>query len=189
MQEAVYALRPDVLLETGIAHGGSLIFYASLFKAIGHGRVIGVDIEIRPHNRTALEDHPLRPLLTLVEGSSVESTVVAQVKSLVAPGERVLLVLDSAHGRDHVRAELEAYADLVGPGGYIAVADWIMRDVVGLPRTAATWSDDNPVSAVDGFLAAHPEFERAAPARPFDETGGVPDVVTYFRSGWMRRVR
>ena len=187
LQEAVYALKPDVLVETGVAHGGSLLFYASLFAAMGHGRVVGVEIQLAPQTRIALETHPLASLLTLVEGSSTDPAVVARVQSLVAPGEHVFLVLDSAHTRDHVRSELEAYAGLIAPGGYIAVADGVMRDLVGLPRSEPGWATDNPAGAVDDFLAAHPEFERGAPDRPYDESG-LPEIVTYFRSGWLRRV-
>jgi cephalosporin hydroxylase len=189
LQEAVYSMRPDVVVETGIAHGGSLVFYASLLRALGTGRVIGIDVEIRPHNRQALETHPLADMITLIEGSSIAPEIVQRVSQLVTPGARVLLVLDSAHGRGHVLAELEAYTPLLSPGDYVAVADGIMRDVAGLPRTQPSWTTDNPASAVAEFLQTHPEFERAVPPRPFDETTGTPDVVTYYRSGWLRRVR
>jgi cephalosporin hydroxylase len=187
LQEFVYAERPDVIVETGIAHGGSVIFYASLCKLIGHGRVIGIDVEIRPHNRTAIEAHPMNEALTMIEGSSIDPAIVARVHSLVGPNERVFLVLDSAHDRAHVEGELEAYASLVKPGGYIAVADGIMRDVAGLPRTGADWAVNNPASAVAAFLVRHPEFVREVPARPFDESSGFPEIVTNFRSGWLRR--
>lgn len=189
LQEAVYAIRPDVVVETGIAHGGSLVFYASLLRAMNHGRVIGIDIDIRPHNREALEAHPLRPSITLIEGSSTAPETVDRVRAALQPGERVFLVLDSAHGREHVLAELEAYAPLLAIGDFIAVADGIMRDVSGMPRTQPDWNEDNPASAVADFLTDHPEFERAVPPRPFDETPGLPDVVTYYRSGWLRRAR
>jgi cephalosporin hydroxylase len=189
VQELIYDLKPDVVLETGIAHGGSLVFYASLLKAMGHGRVIGVDVEIRPHNKTAIDAHELRPLIETVEGDSIAPDTVARVKALIRPGERVLLLLDSKHTRAHVLGELRAYADLVPAGSWIVVADGIMRDVVGAPRTQPEWAHDNPVSAVDDFLAERPEFERAAPPRPFDESEGVGGNLTYFRDGWLRRVR
>ena len=118
-QEVVYRVKPDVIVETGVAHGGSLIFYASLCKVMGKGRVIGVDIEIRPHNRKAIEAHELASFITLIEGSSIEKSVVSKVKSLVKLGETVLVILDSNHTRQHVLAELEAYHDLVSPGSYI----------------------------------------------------------------------
>jgi len=138
IQELIYTVKPDVIVETGIAHGGSLIFYASLFKAMGQGRVIGVDIEIRPHNRKAVEVHELFDRITLIEGSSIEPAIVDQVKSLLKPGEKVLVVLDSNHTREHVLAELKAYGELVPPSSYILACDGIMGDLVGAPRSQPT---------------------------------------------------
>src|SRR5215475_12958960 len=109
IQEVIYRVKPDVIIETGVAHGGSLIFYASLCKAMGHGRVIGVDIEIRPHNRKAIEAHELFPLITLIEGSSTDPNIVTMVKALVKPGEMVLVLLDSNHSKRHVLEELNCY--------------------------------------------------------------------------------
>src|SRR3712207_3128643 len=108
-QEVLFRVRPDVIVETGIAHGGSLVFYASLTKALGKGRVVGVDIEIRQSNREAILAHPLSSLITLVEGDSTAPDVIRHVRSLIAPGETVLVILDSNHTRAHVLAELEAY--------------------------------------------------------------------------------
>jgi len=119
IQEVFYQIQPDVMIETGVAHGGSLIFYASLCHIIGKGRVIGIDIEIRPHNRKAIEAHELFPYITLIEGSSIDTQIVNQVKSLVKAEEKVLMVLDSNHTKDHVLGELNAYAELVSPGSYI----------------------------------------------------------------------
>ena len=189
LQELIYAVKPDVVLETGIAHGGSLVFYATLLKAMGHGRVIGVDIDIRPHNRRALDAHELRPMIELIEGSSIDPQIVERVRGLIGPDERVLVVLDSSHLRDHVLAELRAYAGLVPVGSYIVATDGIMRDVVGAPRTAPDWSVNNPVTAVDEFLREDPRFERHQPERTFDESLGVGTNLTYFRDGWLRRIR
>src|SRR2546423_11614718 len=105
-QEVIYRLRPDVIIETGVAHGGSLIFYASLCKLLGKGRVVGIDIEIRPHNRRAIEAHEMSPLITLVEGSSTAPAVVEHVRSLIGEDESVLVILDPNHTRAHVLAEL-----------------------------------------------------------------------------------
>src|SRR5688572_13411539 len=127
MQEVIYRVQPDVIIETGIAHGGSLIFYASLCKAMEHGRVIGIDIEIRPHNRKAIDAHPMRPLITLVEGSSIAPDIIEQVKKLVKVGEKALVILDSNHSKEHVDVELEAYAPLVSPGSYVVATDGIME--------------------------------------------------------------
>jgi cephalosporin hydroxylase len=175
-----------VIVETGIAHGGSLIFYASLCTAIGKGRVIGIDIEIRPKNRMAIEGHRLSPLISLIEGSSIDPGVVESVRSGIGKSETVLVVLDSNHLKDHVRAELEAYAPLVSAGSYIVVCDGIMKQVAGAPRTSSDWSWDNPLAAIDDFLDLYPEFECVEPVWPFNE-GSVTERVTYWPRAYLRR--
>ncbi len=187
IQELIYALKPDVIVETGIAHGGSLIFYAGLCKLIGRGRIVGVDIEIRPHNRAAIEAHELFPLISMIEGSSVEPAIVAQVASQIRPGERVLVLLDSNHTRDHVLAELRAYAPLVSPGSYIVAMDGIMQEVVGAPRTKPEWTWDNPQTAVREFLAETSGFVLEEPPFPFNE-GDVKERVTYWPNAFLRRL-
>jgi cephalosporin hydroxylase len=186
IQELIHAIRPDYVIETGVAHGGSLVFYASLFEAMGHGRVIGVDIEIRPHNRVAIEAHPLFHRITLVEGSSTAPDVVARVRSLVPDGSRVLVLLDSNHSRAHVRDELEAYAPFVGADSWIVATDGVMEDLSDVPRGHPEWRDDNPCAAAADFLAAHPEWEEANPPRPFDE-GAIPFRVTHWPRAYLRR--
>lgn len=186
IQEAIYEIKPDVVVETGVAHGGSLILYASLFRAMGRGRVIGVDIEIRPHNRKAIEAHEVSDLITLVEGSSTSPQVLDQVKKLIKPGERVLVILDSNHTRDHVRSELEAYGALVSSGSYIVSTDGIMGDLVGAPRSQPDWGWNNPRVAAEEFLKVHPEFEDAPLAFPFNE-GTLNHRVTYWPGAWLRR--
>src|SRR5687768_8788412 len=115
LQELIVRLRPDVILETGVAHGGGLAFYASMCKVLGHGRVIGVDVEIRPHNRKAIEAHPLFPSITLIEGSSVDPAIVQQVKALIEPGETVLVMLDSKNTRAPVASARRTYASRTKP--------------------------------------------------------------------------
>jgi cephalosporin hydroxylase len=185
-QEVIHRLTPDVIVETGIAHGGSLVFYASLCALLGRGRVVGVDVDIRPHNRTAIERHPLASRITLVEGSSIDPAVVARVRGLIRPGESVLVVLDSNHRRAHVAAELEAYHGLVTPGSYLVVNDGVMRDLYDTPRGAPGWRDDNPAAAVAEFAARHPEFALEPPPPPFDERLSRAEV-TYWADGWLRR--
>lgn len=188
LQEVIWTLRPDVIVETGVAHGGSLIFYASLFEAMGAGRVIGVDIEIRPHNRQAIEAHPMFKRISLIEGSSIDSAVVDQVKSAIAPGETVLVILDSNHLRDHVLAELRAYSELVTPGSYILATDGIMEQVVGAPRTAEHWSWNNPKQAAIAFAAENDRFVIEEPEWLFNE-GRVRERVTYWPGAFLKRVR
>ncbi len=187
MQEAIWEMQPDVIVETGIAHGGSLVFHASLFAAMGRGRVIGVDIEIRPHNLQAIKAHHLYERITLIEGDSTNRETVDRVKKLIAPGEKVMVILDSNHLKDHVAKELAAYGDLVSPGCYLLVEDGIMQHVAGMPRTDADWSWNNPKSAIAEFLAARSDFKRVPPPRPFDESQEIPDC-THHPDGWLRRI-
>jgi cephalosporin hydroxylase len=187
LQEVIYALKPDVLVETGVAHGGSLIFYASLFEAMGRGRVVGVDIEIRPHNRQAIEDHPMKKRIELIEGSSTAPEVLEQVKALIKPGEKVLVVLDSNHSRDHVLAELKAYGELVEVGSYVVATDGIMAQVKGGPRTADDWDWNNPQQAVHDFVAQDKRFVVEEPAFPFNE-GAVKERVTYWPDAFVKRI-
>ena len=187
LQEVIYRLKPDVIVETGIAHGGSLIYSASLCQMIGRGRVIGVDIEIRPQNREAVAAHPLAPYITMLEGSSTAPEVVGKVRDQIRPGETAIVLLDSCHTRDHVLAELEAYAPMVTPGSYIVAMDGIMQDVVGAPRTSPDWITNNPQTAVREFLAIHPEFTLEEPAFPFNE-GEITDRVTYWPNAYLKRV-
>jgi cephalosporin hydroxylase len=186
IQEALFRVQPDVLVETGIAHGGSLLFYASLFEAMGKGRVVGVDLEIRLHNRSAIEAHPLHDRITLIEGSSVDETIVDAVRAGIAPGERVLVVLDSNHTRDHVARELEAYSPLVTPGSYVVVTDGIMGDLSDVPGGNPEWREDNPRSAALEFLRANTDFRLEEPQFLFNE-GRIREHITYWPSAYLKR--
>jgi len=182
IQEVIYRVKPDVIIETGIAHGGSLIYYASLCKTMGKGRIIGIDIEIRPHNRAAIESHELFSYITLIEGSSVESAIVEQVKSLVKPQETVLVILDSNHTKEHVLRELEVYHSLVTPGSYIVATDGIMKDLRGDPK----WRIDNPCVAALEFAQRHPEFTVEQPNWSFNESD-LTENITHWSGAWLKR--
>ena len=188
VQEVIYRVKPDILIETGVAHGGSLVFYASLFKAMGTGRVVGIDIEIRPHNRTAIEAHELSPMITLVEGSSIAPDTIAQVRSLVHPGERVMVILDSCHTKAHVAGELDAYHGLVTPGSYIVATDGGMKDFHDVPNGNPEWIWDHPTAAAAEFAERHPEFILEQPAWPFNEST-LKHNITHWPGAWLRRVR
>jgi cephalosporin hydroxylase len=188
IQEVIYKVQPDVILETGIAHGGSLIFYADLCKAIGKGRVIGVDIEIRPHNRKAIESHELFEYITMIEGSSISEETVRKVHDLISVDEKVLVVLDSNHLKPHVLAELEAYSDLVSVGSYIVACDGIMGHLSGAPRTSEDWGWNNPEMAAKEFQEKHPNFVIENPAFQFNE-GQINKPVTYWPNGYLRRTK
>lgn len=185
-QEVIWRTRPDVIVETGVAHGGSLIFYASLFELMGQGAVVGVDIEIRPHNRAAIEAHPLAGRIRLIEGSSTDPAVVDRVRSGIAPGSRVMVLLDSDHSKAHVAAELEAYGPLVTPGCYLVATDGIMLDLHDVPGGRDDWSWNHATAAAAEFAAAHEEFVLEQPPRPFQE-GSIDEPVTYWPGGWLRR--
>lgn len=188
VQEVIYEIKPDVIIETGIAHGGSLIYYASICAAIGRGRVIGVDIEIRPPNRQAIDDHRLSPIISLVEGDSTDDAIVQEVRSQIGVAETVLVLLDSNHQKGHVLAELEKYSPLVSPGSYIIACDGVMQQVAGAPRSSEDWSWNNPLTAVDEFISKHPEFECVEPVRPFNE-GRITERVTYWPKAFLKRKR
>ncbi len=187
MQEVIFKIKPDVIVETGVAHGGSLIFYSSLCKAMGQGRVIGIDIEIRHSNRVAIETHPLSDRITLIEGSSVAAGVVQHVKSLIDPDETVLVILDSNHTYAHVYDELQAYAGLVTPGSYVVATDGIMFDLSDVPRGAVAWTTDNPCFAARDFAELHPEFLIEQPPWAFNESS-LNENITHWPGAWLRRV-
>jgi cephalosporin hydroxylase len=188
IQEVIWNVRPDVILETGVAHGGSLIFYASLCTAMGHGRVIGVDIEIRPANRAAIEAHPMASLITLIEGDSTSAETVAQARELVGGAPTVLVILDSDHSRGHVQRELEAYHSFVSPGSYIVATDGIMNDLHDVPTGTPGWTTDNPAEAAAEFALAHPEFVLEQPAWPFNEST-LRHNITHWPDAYLRRLR
>lgn len=160
MQEIIWNVQPDLIIETGIAHGGSLILYASLLHMLGgNGHVVGVDIDIRPHNRVAIEAHPMFSRITLIEGSSIAEEIVEQVIALVKGRQRIMVVLDSNHTHAHVLEELRLYSPLVTRDSYLVVFDTVVED---LPATLAgdrPWGPgDNPKTAVHAFLKMNKDF-------------------------------
>jgi len=169
-QEVVTRVKPDVILETGIAHGGSLMLSASLLCLLdvmegldprqSPRKVVGVDIDIRPHNRKALDEHPLRFKMELIEGSSIDPEIIQQVRSHADGIDRVLVSLDSNHTHEHVLAELNAYADLVSVGSYCIVFDTVIEDLPAGSFSDRPWDvGNNPKTAVHEWLKSHPEFE------------------------------
>jgi cephalosporin hydroxylase len=189
MQELIWSLQPELIVETGIAHGGSLIFSASMLElnaACGgpkDARVVGVDIDIRPHNRRAIEAHPMMRRITMIEGSSVAPEVVAAVRSQAAGKKSVLVCLDSNHTHDHVLAELEAYAPMATVGSYCVVFDTIVEDLPKPLSGDRPWGPgDNPKTAARKFLAAHPEFE-------IDRRIDRQLLIGVAPEGYLKRVR
>jgi cephalosporin hydroxylase len=162
-QEVIWAAKPDVIVETGVARGGSLIFSAAMLTLLGRGRVIGVDVDIRAHNRDTIENHPMASKIMLIEGSSIAAETLQAVKAAIPPGAAVMVCLDSDHSRDHVLEELRAYGDLVTPGQYLIVSDTVLGRMTAEQTPTArshVWlRGDEPLAAVEAYLAETDRFE------------------------------
>jgi cephalosporin hydroxylase len=162
-QEVIWTTKPDVIIETGVARGGSVLFMASLLELIGKGTVIGVDIDVRAHNRESIERHPMAKRVMLVEGASTDPAVVAQVRAKIPAGASVMVVLDSDHSRDHVLTELRSYGPLVTEGCYLVVADTILGHFDSertLRKRSKVWLKGNePLSALQAYLQETDRFE------------------------------
>lgn len=179
MQEILWRCRPDVIVETGIAWGGSTLMYASILELIGNGRIIAVDRVLPDHNRDAIIASPLSKRMTLIEGSSIDDGIVAQVKSLIKPGETVMVVLDSNHTHDHVLAELRAYGPLVSKGNYAVVFDTLVEHTDPIPGHERPWGKgNNPLTAADAYLAETPRFRR-------DGDWDAKIQASYARGGYL----
>lgn len=166
MQEIIWDVKPDLIIETGIAHGGSLIFYASMMQLLDqNGHVLGIDIDIRDHNRKEIESHPMFKRITMIEGSSIDKEIVNQVHNFAKDYKKIMVVLDSCHTMDHVYEECKAYADLVSKGSYLVVMDTIIEEVFArsenleLEQLNRSWGKDNgPMSGMKKFLKETSRF-------------------------------
>lgn len=180
MQEVIWKVRPDVIIECGVAHGGALGLYASILEMTGKGHVIGVDVEIRKYNRLALQSHPMSRRFTLIEGSSVEDATLQQVHDMIRPDDKVMVTLDSNHTAAHVAKELSLYAPLVTPDSYLVVFDGVMQVLTDAPGGSPSWATDNPWQAVQEFLGENSDFE----IDPYYNRL----MVTHCPGGFLRRV-
>jgi cephalosporin hydroxylase len=187
IQELVYTIKPDVIVETGVAHGGGLVFFASVCRAMGRGRVIGVELQLKPNNRHDIEAHELSSLITLIEGNSVSPDVVASVRKQIRPSDSVLVILDSDHSKTHVTAELEAYGPLVTSGSYVVATDGAMEFLADVPRGSPEWVWNNPQAAAKAFAANNSHFVLEEPAWKFNE-GDIRERVTFWPSCYLRRL-
>lgn len=159
LQELIWKVRPDVIVETGTAHGGTAVFFASILELLKKGRVISIDVEIRKYNRLAIQSHPVSHRIALIEGSSSEEATALRVRRQIYPNEKVMVMLDSNHSYAHVARELELFSPLVSPESYLAVFDGVMESISDAPGGSPAWATDNPAAAVRDFLRTHPEFE------------------------------
>ena len=188
MQEIIWQIKPDLIIETGIAHGGSLIFSASMLELVGtcdgsEGEVLGIDIDIRPHNRKAIEQHPMYKRITMIEGSSIAPEIIAQVIEKAKGKKRILVCLDSNHTHEHVTEELKAYAPLTSVESYCVVFDTLIEDMPENAYPDRPWSKgNNPKTAVWEWLKTHPEFE-------IDKGIQNKLIITVAPDGYLRRIR
>lgn len=183
MQEIIWDVKPDLIIETGIAHGGSLIFYASLLEMLGGGRVVGIDIDIRKHNRKLIEAHPLYKRITMIEGSSVEEKVLARVATVARKHSRVLVALDSSHAHEHVLKELHAYAPFVSKGSYLVVFDTLIECFPPHSFPERPWDKgSNPATAVTEFFKTNKNFV-------IDRDIEHKLLITAAPGGYLRRIR
>jgi cephalosporin hydroxylase len=183
MQEILWRVQPDLLIETGIAHGGSLIYYASLMELIGKGRVLGIDIDIRSHNRTEIEKHPMAKRIDMIQGSAVDDDLAATVAMRAAEVETVLVVLDSNHTHAHVKRELELYAPLVSVGSYCVVFDTVVEDMPPGSFPDRPWDiGNNPKTALHEYLKENDSFE-------IDRAVHEKLLITVAPDGYLKRVR
>jgi cephalosporin hydroxylase len=160
LQEIIWDVKPDIIIETGIAHGGSLIFSASMLQLIGRGKVIGIDIDIRKHNKDEIKKHPLYKRIKMIEGSSVEPKIIKKVFSAVKDKKKIMVFLDSNHTHEHVLKELEAYSSLVKKGSYIIVFDTMVEDMPKNSFPNRPWNKkNNPKTAVREFLKKNKRFK------------------------------
>jgi len=160
MQEIIWKIKPDLIVETGIAHGGSIIFSASILELIGKGEVLGIDIDIRKHNRIEIEKHPMFKRITMMEGSSTNKNIAKKVFHHAKGKKRVLVFLDSYHTQEHVLKELQLYSRLVKKGSYVVVFDTVVEDMPKDSSQNRPWGkNNNPKTAIKKFLKANKRFK------------------------------
>lgn len=181
MQELIFKVQPEIIIEIGIAHGGGLIFYASLMELLNKGKVIGIDIDIREHNRKVIEAHPLFKRIEMIEGDSVSDKTLREVRKRIPKNSKVIVCLDSDHSKVHVLRELELYQEFVVPGYYIVVFDTITSKLAELGVFDEKYIDNGPKEAVDEFLEMNDNFE-------IDEQFNKL-YISYTLNGYLRRVR
>jgi cephalosporin hydroxylase len=199
MQELIWQVKPDLIIETGIAHGGSLIMSASMMALLdmceaiesqktinpklSHRKVLGIDIDIREHNRKAIEDHPMASRIQMIQGSSIAPEVINQVYKIAKGYKRILVCLDSNHTHDHVRSELEVYAPLTSVGSYCVVFDTVVEDLPADMFSDRPWGPgDNPKTAVWDYIKSHKDFE-------IDTSIQNKVLISVAPDGYLKRVK
>lgn len=183
MQELIWNVKPDLIIETGIAHGGSLIFYASMLELLGRGQVLGIDVDIRVHNRREIEKHKMHKRIRMIEGSSTDEHVMKQVREIAKKHKRIMVCLDSLHTHNHVLKELELYAPLVSRGSYLVVFDTLIAELPNTFWKERPWSKKaNPKTALDIFLKKNKNFI-------VDREIDNKLLITVARGGYLKKIR
>jgi cephalosporin hydroxylase len=184
MQEIIWQVQPDLIIDTGIAHGGSLVFYASLLELIGNnGQVLGIDIDIRSHNRVEIEKHPMFKRISMIEGSSIDKKIAEEVYDFAKGKQRILVTLDSNHTHDHVLKELELYSPLVTKGSYLVVFDTVVEDLPNDFFPDRPWNPgNNPKTAVWEFLKTSDRFE-------IDKSIETKLLITVAPDGYLKCIK
>ncbi len=183
MQEIIWDIKPDLIIETGVAHGGSLILYASLLELIGSGEVLGIDIDIRAHNREAIESHKMSKRIKLIQGSSISEEVLEKVRKEAKGKERIMVLLDSNHTHDHVLAEMNLYSSFVTKGSYLVVFDTVVEDLPEEGVIDRPWGKgNNPKTAVWEFLESNDAFK-------IDTSIQNKILITVAPDGYLKRVK
>lgn len=184
MQEIIWDIKPDLIIETGIAHGGSLIYYASLLELIGHGEVLGIDIDIREHNKAEIENHPMYKRIKMIQGSAIDLSIIDQVKKAAEGKQRIIVCLDSNHTHEHVLSELQLYAPFVSLNSYIVVFDTIVEDLPeGYFSQSRPWGiGNNPKTAMHEFLSTNNNFE-------IDKAIDNKLLISVAPQGYLKRIK
>ena len=190
IQEIIYKVKPSVIIETGIAHGGGLIFYASIMKNIlKKFRIIGIDIDIRKHNEKAIKAHKMYENIEMYEGSSIDKDILKNIKKNIKKKDKVLVILDSNHSSSHVYNELTLYSKLVTKNSYIVACDGIQKKMIGAPRSKRDWEMNNPITAIKKFLKTNKNFKESNNNFAFNESKLNINYVTYWPNAYIKKIR
>lgn len=182
MQEIIWNIKPDLIIETGIAHGGSLIYYASLLELIGEGNILGIDIDIREHNRKEIESHPMSKRIQMIQGSSISEKILSEVRDIAKKYKRILVSLDSNHSHAHVLEELKLYSDFVSKGSYLVVFDTVVEDLPEGTIENRPWNKgSNAKTAVHAFLKENDHFQ-------IDQSINNKLLISVAPDGYLKRV-
>ncbi len=190
IQEIIFQVKPTVIVETGIAHGGGLIFYSSIMSNIMKKfKVIGVDIDIRKHNKKAIKAHPMYKNIKMYQGSSIDEKIFAKVKKNISKKDKVLVILDSNHSSDHVLSELNLYSKLVSRNSYIVACDGIQKAMYKAARAKPDWYTNNPITAIKNFLKKNKKFKISEKNFVFNESKLDKNYATYWPNAYIKKIR